>query len=188
MRCSSGHLKNEKPERQPNLPKALFSKGSKRKNCIPKRSNGGKSPTDTAWQLGQSLVYLWPIINTYMRLGQLARKLSLRPSQLVDILALNNIPTEEGSNTRLTDEHTVLIVQHFAPDRLEEIMQPTEETAQPEPEPAAEEVVQAEPEQTTEKPLEETVVAETEALTDPQPDPETEVIRVQKIELSGLKV
>lgn len=124
-----------------------------------------------------------------MRLGQLARKLSLRPSQLMDLLASNNIPTEEGSNTRLTDEHTELIVQHFAPDRLEEMMrQPAEEAAQPEPEPAVEEIAQTKPEQTAEESVEQPVVAETEELTNTQTEQEVEVIRVQKIELSGLKV
>lgn len=123
-----------------------------------------------------------------MRLGQLARKLSLRPSQLVDFLAENNIQTEEGSNTRLADEHTRLIVQHFAPESLEEIMKPaTEEVPQPEAEsvreePVLTEPVLAEPEQKTEELL---VVSDDQPAGDQS---EPEVIRVQKIELSGLKV
>jgi hypothetical protein len=116
-----------------------------------------------------------------MRLGQLARKLSLRPSQLVDFLAENNIQTEEGSNTRLADEHTQLIVQHFAPESLEEIMKPALKEA-PEPVSVIEEPALAEPVQN----VEETVVVSEDMPADEQSEPE--VIRVQKIELSGLKV
>lgn len=120
-----------------------------------------------------------------MRLGQLARKLSLRPSQLVDFLALHTVQTEEGSNTRLADEHTHLIVQHFAPERLEEIMKPAiEELVPPVAEPVhiAETSVQVEPEKQTEA----TMIAEEGKVDEYQVEPE--VIRVQKIELSGLKV
>lgn len=124
-----------------------------------------------------------------MRLGQLARKLSLRPSQLVDFLASNNIQTEEGSNTRLADEHTQLIVQHFAPESLEEIMKPAGEVSQPtaalpireEPE------LIIEPELTkSEQKIEESIVVSEDKPAEDQS--ESEVIRVQKIELSGLKV
>lgn len=121
-----------------------------------------------------------------MRLGQLARKLSLRPSQLVDFLAENNIQTEEGSNTRLADEHTKMIVQHFAPNSLEEIMKPVvEEVTQPAPEPVqvmTEEPSVAEQEQGAE---ESGGVSEDKSVDEHS---EPEVIRVQKIELSGLKV
>jgi len=119
-----------------------------------------------------------------MRLGQLARKLSLRPSQLVDFLAEQNITTEEGSNTRISDEHTELIVRHFAPESLEEIMKP-----------AVEEIVSVEVEIPVEEPLPAASelevkigepVAAAEESTEQQSEPE--VIRVQKIELSGLKV
>lgn len=56
-----------------------------------------------------------------MRLGQLARKLAIRPSQIVDYLSSQQIYLEEGSNAKLNDEHVDRIVQHFAPDRLKEI-------------------------------------------------------------------
>jgi hypothetical protein len=123
-----------------------------------------------------------------MRLGQLARKLSLRPSQIVDYLASNNIQTEEGSNTRLADEHTELIVQHFAPESLEEIMRPVPvvgEVPKAEVEPVeriVEEPVRVEVEQKAEEPV---IVSEDKPSEDQS---EPEVIRVQKIELSGLKV
>jgi hypothetical protein len=119
-----------------------------------------------------------------MRLGQLARKLSLRPSQLVDFLAESNIITEEGSNTRLADDHTEMIVRHFAPERLEEITKPaTEEIILVESAPIIEEPVQIE-ETESQNP----VALIEESSEDTQPEAEPEVIRVQKIELSGLKV
>ena len=49
-----------------------------------------------------------------MRLGQLARKLAIRPSQIVDYLSTHQIYLEEGSNAKLNDEHVDRIVQHFA--------------------------------------------------------------------------
>lgn len=124
-----------------------------------------------------------------MRLGQLARKLSLRPSQLVDFLAEKNIQTEEGSNTRIADEHARLIVMHFSPESLEEIMKPVaEETSQTEPESVVEEPVQIDesiPAAAEQKTAEQGVVSG-DKLVHEQAEPE--VIRVQKIELSGLKV
>lgn len=123
-----------------------------------------------------------------MRLGQLARKLSLRPSQLVDFLAEKSIQTEEGSNTRLSDENTRLIVEHFAPESMEEIIKPTGEEAtlevvvSREPESEIKETVQPESDTTTTEPV---LLTKNEPA-DEQSEPE--VIRVQKIELSGLKV
>jgi hypothetical protein len=52
-----------------------------------------------------------------MRLGQLARKLSLRQSALVDFLAQQQIQIDGGSNTRIEDDHVVLIMKHFAPEQ-----------------------------------------------------------------------
>lgn len=123
-----------------------------------------------------------------MRLGQLARKLSLRPSQVVDFLAASNIESAEGSNTRLDDNHVVQIVQHFSPERLGEILR----TKSPEEiilETRVEEmpvdvavvpVVQEEVNQHVSDEL------QTELLETVPAD--SEVIRVQKVELAGLKV
>lgn len=124
-----------------------------------------------------------------MRLGQLARKLSLRPSQLVDFLATHQIETAEGSNTRLADEHARMIILNFAPESLEEITSPaTEPEVQSEPEPV-EQVVQSdgvvEHEPVT-KPEEREATVNQELPAEQQGEPE--VIRVQRIELSGLKV
>lgn len=124
-----------------------------------------------------------------MRLGQLARKLSLRPSQLVDFLATQNIETAEGSNTRLADEHARMIILNFAPDSVDEIMNPAvEQEVVPEIE-TPEAIVQPElanvPEPQTNQD-ESPVTAEQGVNAEEQSEPE--VIRVQRIELSGLKV
>lgn len=107
-----------------------------------------------------------------MRLGQLARKLSLRPAQIVEFLSHHNIQIEDNSNTRIEDAHTELVVNHFAPGTFQQVELADE----------PEEVVPVENELS---PTE--VVAEPEP-SEPQAGPEPEVIRVQKIELSGLKV
>jgi len=51
---------------------------------------------------------------------QLARKLELRPAEIVSYLALNSIQIESGGNTRLEDEYVKLILQKFAPQGLSE--------------------------------------------------------------------
>ena len=56
-----------------------------------------------------------------MRLAQLARKLTIRPTVIVDFLTQHNIQIEDGSNTRLADDHVALIMQKFAPARAAEI-------------------------------------------------------------------
>jgi hypothetical protein len=114
-----------------------------------------------------------------MRLGQLARKLSLRPSQLVDFLSAKQIHLEEGSNARLQDEHVTAIVTYFAPERLQEIVTQSK----------AEEVfVEVTPEVIPEpvKIIEKIeVVVEDIKLEEPQ---EIELIKAPKVELTGLKV
>src|SRR5687768_4822098 len=48
-----------------------------------------------------------------MRLGQLARKLSVSPAEVTALLASKNIQIEEGINTRLTDEQLTSVLQHY---------------------------------------------------------------------------
>jgi len=121
-----------------------------------------------------------------MRLGQLARKLALRPSQIVDYLAAQQIFPDEGSNARLSDEVTERVVLHFAPERLNEIMVVEDRMPEPIVVPASiqEEAVIAK--------FEEEIIA---VETAPSPAAEVieersnvEVIKAPKVELSGLKV
>jgi len=121
-----------------------------------------------------------------MRLGQLARKLALRPSQIVDYLATKQIFPDEGSNARLSDEVAERVVLHFAPARLNEIM--AIEDKNPEPITTSESV-QVEPviTQTVEEVV--TVVAVPSPVAEvTEEKPEVEVIKAPKVELSGLKV
>lgn len=139
-----------------------------------------------------------------MRLGQLARKLAVRPAEIVEFLATSNIRIDDGTNARLDDEYVVRIIQHFAPARLEEIMQPAVEEVQEvvsdnniieinnlEPEAAIETVV-VEPEPVIIPSLQEeiqSVPTETKTIVaDIQEEDNTEVIKAPKVELAGLKV
>lgn len=50
-----------------------------------------------------------------MRLGQLARQLTIKTDAIVRFLASQQITVESGSNTRLEDAHVMLVLQRFAP-------------------------------------------------------------------------
>jgi hypothetical protein len=120
-----------------------------------------------------------------MRLGQLARKLAIRPSQIVDYLSTIEVFPEEGSNARLSDEVTGRVIMYFAPERLNEILT-KEETPEP--------VIVSPP--VEEQPVQSTIVEaapEVESGQSPvaelsEEKPEVEVIKAPKVELTGLKV
>ena len=116
-----------------------------------------------------------------MRLAQLARKLVIRPTVIVEFLIEHNIQIEDGSNTRLEDDHVALIMQKFAPARAAEI--------------AAELVIEKEVELKDIPPEEKVEVIAHSAVIESIPfsseeslSEKTEVIKAPKIELSGLKV
>jgi hypothetical protein len=117
-----------------------------------------------------------------MRLAQLARKLVIRPTVIVEFLIEHNIQIEDGSNTRLEDDHVALIMQKFAPARAAEI--------------AAELVIEKEIELKDTLPEEKVEIIAHSAVIEnsiPFPSEESlpekiEVIKAPKIELSGLKV
>jgi len=116
-----------------------------------------------------------------MRLGQLARKLAIRPSQIVDFLSTHQIYLEEGSNAKLYDEHVERIVQHFAPDRINEIAADIKVEEAAEKKEALFEVAE--------------LATNTENLKTENLEPESdlqqegpEVIKAPKVELAGLKV
>ena len=66
-----------------------------------------------------------------MRLGQLARKLALRPGDIVEFLAENNIRIADGANARLENAQVTLIMKRFVPGWTE--------VSEAEPEPVVEE-------------------------------------------------
>ncbi len=53
-----------------------------------------------------------------MRLAQLARKISVKPSEITEFLATHNIQLDNSSNAKVNDEHVDLVFRHFAPEML----------------------------------------------------------------------
>jgi len=113
-----------------------------------------------------------------MRLGQLARKLALRPDQIIEFLAKKNIQIEEGSNTRLEDLYVALVVKKFAPQGFDITVQ----------EIAPQEAIQ--PSETLAiSPIETDGLPNHDIPTEtPESEERSEVIKAPKIELSGLRV
>jgi hypothetical protein len=122
-----------------------------------------------------------------MRLGQLARKITIRQSDMVDFLVKSGVSIANDSNARLEDDHVQRIMQHFAPSFLEK------------------ELIAAEPiasEATIEQPAAAVVIeheAKAEQIEIPVPQPaitepklqieeNIEVIKAPKVDLPGLKV
>lgn len=114
-----------------------------------------------------------------MRLGQLARKLSLRPSEIVSFLAARQIQIDGSFNTRLEVDHVKMAIAHFAPSLLEEVEVELEtETEEQVP---AEEIQELSAVVTPE--IDVSMANETEP-----PLEKLEVIKAPKIELPGLRV
>ena len=115
-----------------------------------------------------------------MRLGQLARKLALRPSEIVEFLAENNVQIAEGTNVRMEKDQITLVMKKFVPGWVE-----APETEDVE---AQEEIRRVEPVAEVHVPNEETETIAESDTEQPLPPDGDEVIRAPKIELSGLKV
>ena len=111
-----------------------------------------------------------------MRLGQLARKLEVRPNQIVEFLATQNIDIDNGTNTRMEPDHVTIAAQHFSPGL------PFEEVRDDVPD--ANEVA---PENGHEAIGEPTAESQPANVIDEPPLENPEVIKAPKIELSGLK-
>lgn len=119
-----------------------------------------------------------------MRLGQLARKISVRPAVIVDYLLKKNVVLDEGSNARIEDVYVAELINHFAPE-LAAITSQEHEAVEETPGEveAPVEVGQHE----------ELILVEVEATANEAPplldDEETnEVIKAPKVELPGLRV
>ncbi|MEK6781667.1 MAG: hypothetical protein AABY93_08170 [Bacteroidota bacterium] len=117
-----------------------------------------------------------------MRLAQLARKLAVRSTVIVEFLSEQNIQIEDGSNTRLEDDHVTLIMKKFAPARAAEV--------------AAELAIEKETTEEvnlskeTDALLVQTVAGDSniELPVSESEREKIEVIKAAKVELSGLKV
>lgn len=136
-----------------------------------------------------------------MRLGQLARKLAISPTEIVKFAESNGIAASEGSNTRLADEHIRLVLQQFDPkgtvslttEQTNEteaaagepvVKTPATPVAEAQPEPVAE--VQPEPVAEVIAAAEESPAAE--AGSTPEETALPDVIKAPKVALAGLKV
>ncbi len=121
-----------------------------------------------------------------MRLGQLARKLAVRPIEIVNFLAVENIHVENGSNTRIEDDHVGMIVRKFAPERAAALLAAdhTEASADDEAPIPAENSSSI-----LDGPALEFFDAQVEKYSDEiNQDEKVELIKAPKVELSGLKV
>jgi hypothetical protein len=115
-----------------------------------------------------------------MRLGQLARKLAVRPTDIVEFLGQSQIEIHEGVNTRLDADHVSLIMGQFAPESDDEPV--------PNPEMAlnlGDNANHGAPDDTP-LPLAEDQQEDTEPAADKEE--KWEVIKAPKVELTGLKV
>jgi hypothetical protein len=111
-----------------------------------------------------------------MRLGQLARKLEVRPLEIINFLANNKISIENSTNARLDADHVALVTQHFSPTSFSRHDADTIETTNTVPDNTNTTVSQI----ATPDSLE---MANEAAFSE-----QNEVIKAPKIELSGLKV
>src|SRR5690349_14267345 len=131
-----------------------------------------------------------------MRLGQLARKLELSPTEIISFLSEKNISATEGSNTRLTQDQVIVVCAKFdptgskqilsAPDKKEEAESVVVETNVPEPQPIINESIIENADTPT---LENKPDLVSESVPNEETKPEViEVIKAPKVELSGLKI
>lgn len=109
----------------------------------------------------------------------MARRLELRPAQIVEFLANRGIQIDESVNTRIDNDHVNVVLSHFDPDSVQVV--PIEPGEKDEPE--ALELKVPERVLETETKRVDNVIAEV-------PNEETihEVIKAPKLSLSGLKV
>lgn len=117
-----------------------------------------------------------------MRLAQLARKLAVKPAEITEFLAGQNITIEDSSNAKVADEYVKVVLAHFAPELMASLENQEQDEATPTeiPEPVETEtaaVTDSAAMQEVERPI-----------VDEEPSTFTEVIKPPKVELPGLKV
>jgi hypothetical protein len=125
-----------------------------------------------------------------MRLGQLARKVAVHPSEIVKFLAKKGVVIDEGTNTRITDSNTESIIREYAPHLI--VPESSSERAVDDiqaPEANSTEII---PESEIEIPiapvLEAPLAIEENEQSTVESNETTEIIKAAKIELKGLKV
>jgi hypothetical protein len=129
-----------------------------------------------------------------MRVGQLARKLGISPTELINFLTLAGIQTSEASNTKLSAENLQVAIKHFDPtgklqaswqdeSKQEEVKEEIVAVAEPVLV-AAEEITTAV--ETRDESID--IVDEQEVVQEEPSENKSEVIKAPKVELAGLKV
>ncbi|HTE31025.1 MAG TPA: hypothetical protein VK666_11675 [Chryseolinea sp.] len=117
-----------------------------------------------------------------MRLGQMARKLAITPSDIAQHLASQGITLDDNANTKLDESHVRIILQKFDPEGLaQSIAEQADDSLEPV------ETIQNTPIEDT------TPIAVDSSEPTPEadadiPDEQSEVIKAQKVSLTGLKV
>ncbi len=134
-----------------------------------------------------------------MRLRQLSRKLDVDTEKITRYLKTIDLPCQDDSNAKLSDEQVEILIQKFGPlieVATEEISPVTEPPQHEEPAfeepvfveevPEVEAILQQEAAKvaTAEPQIPETIQSQPEEAI----NPETDVIRAPKVELTGLKV
>lgn len=118
-----------------------------------------------------------------MRLAQLARKIAVKPSEIVTFLATHSVTIEDSSNAKITEDHVHLILKHFVPEELIEEAKAAEEGQAPPQHQALEQPEESKVEMPS------AVLASTETIeAEGENTPSSEVIKPIKVELPGLKV
>lgn len=123
-----------------------------------------------------------------MRLGQLARKIAVRPSDIVEFLGKKNIQTEEGTNTKLSDDEVRLIIENLAPEKLAAVLQQNAPQPEESIEVAAVPVEEPAPVIETIEVIEEAERIPEIQSVEAEPTEKPDVIKAPKVELAGLKV
>ena len=122
-----------------------------------------------------------------MRLGQLARELKIKPSEIVKFLKVEaKVEIENGPNARLEDEHVSLVTDKFAPVVIEDVKEVTEVNKE---KPVAEKVKTPTPKKPVSK--ESRVSDDDEVFPDPKTiavDPNAELIKARKPNFQEFKV
>ena len=120
-----------------------------------------------------------------MRLGQLARKLALPPSEITAYLASQQMSIVDGANTRLDENQVTAVLQRFAPDLLSTgIQTEADEPVEVAEIPAPSDELTEQPAAAEQPPVEE---GNPETVSTEKPE-EIETIKAPKVTLSGLKV
>lgn len=118
-----------------------------------------------------------------MRLGQLARKLNIRPSDVLAALPPGSVQPESNSNTRLSDDQVKEVIQFFVPDNWKALVN----------ESLSEDSADMTEEQVSETPKppqkeDEPVIPVQFEISPAPPYEKPELIKAPKVELPGLKV